>query len=336
MVRKEKVYNYSPIIITGIIFFLMFGLNSIFFMPLSLLGIDYSPSDFELNIDKTNIGFGESINISWSDSNNANYYALYQHNSNIFAVNSCILIENHLENNSYIISNLDFNNYYFRVVAINDYGYTLSNEVNVSVNRWIFTEIPDNTYFSYSSFNYMNNILQGYSYFTFIFNNLNATHYIMNADSLNYYPNATLESEVIDIMYINKSSREITNCISTAPLDTSFQNNTHAFILAPRNLELNETYIAYNLWESADHNYITTNFINYAVNNQIIYEASQSFNASITFFDLGEQISIQYHDTKFSGILLRLFVVLAVPILEAYIMLDISLINTNFNWNNWI
>jgi len=85
----------------------------------------------------TNADFPDAdgiFNLSWTISNGADSYSLYMHDSPITVIDSSLtLLLDHEATSTFPVSGLPNGEYYFVVVAHNQYGDTMSNNVHVTV-----------------------------------------------------------------------------------------------------------------------------------------------------------------------------------------------------------
>ncbi|MFX1455319.1 MAG: ABC transporter substrate-binding protein [Promethearchaeota archaeon] len=101
----------------------------------------FPPSAFILTTDADFPNDDGFFNLSWTSSDRADNYSLYMHNSPITSIEPTIsLIINQTATSPYLVSELSNGEYYFVVVAHNQYGDTLSNNVHVNVRP--IGEIP--------------------------------------------------------------------------------------------------------------------------------------------------------------------------------------------------
>jgi len=333
--RIKKIWkNWNVIILLGALFTILLLGNAIFFVPFYP-----NPKCFNVQISDTEIDIYESFEINWSNSQYADYYNIYLLNSNNEKYNSCMnpLVSN-LYNNSYIFDMyLQPANYYFLVVALNDNGYYESEVLNISVNKMLFTSIPNGTWFNYHGSSIESGIVQQYMDIFITYYNLNSTHYLIEVLNYDIAPNGTIIESFDGYLFLNKSSLIISNSINDDD-DSPFQNGTHAFFIAPSGLLLDDTFLAYNIFEGVDMNYtIYQESIDYGLSelNYVVKDCTNSFNSTLTFFDAGIQISTQTFDTSLTGVMLWFYQTLSVPPLSAYIFIELRLFNTNFNWNNY-
>lgn len=88
--------------------------------------VQYPPSEFFLFHDADFPDKDGAVNFSWSPSQGADTYELYINNS---------LYRDNITENSYIVSDLDTNDYKVYIYAVNDAGQRKSNEVMIYIRR---------------------------------------------------------------------------------------------------------------------------------------------------------------------------------------------------------
>lgn len=99
------------------------------------------PGNFSLSSDADNPDLDGNFTLSWSHSEDANNYSIYQHSSYISEINASLtLVKEGISQNNYTLNNYTLNNYlngtyYFIIRATNLVGSTLSNctSVNISI-----------------------------------------------------------------------------------------------------------------------------------------------------------------------------------------------------------
>jgi len=99
------------------------------------------PGNFSLTSDADNPDLDGNFTLSWSHSEDANNYSIYQHSSFISEINASLtLVKEGIIQNNYTLNNYTLNNYlngtyYFIIKATNLVGSTLSNctLVNISI-----------------------------------------------------------------------------------------------------------------------------------------------------------------------------------------------------------
>ena len=97
-----------------------------------------TPSPFSVSSDAGNPDDDGTFTLTWSLADGADNYSVYQHSSYITEINeSLIVLAEEITDLSLLLSGYPEGTYYFIVAAINEYGYTLSNCINVVV------QIPD-------------------------------------------------------------------------------------------------------------------------------------------------------------------------------------------------
>lgn len=126
-------YYYLGILCTELYIYYNLTINLI--LPPSL------PGNFSLTSDADNPDLDGNFTLSWSHSEDANNYSIYQHSSFISEINiSLTLIKEGIIQNNYTLNNYTLNNYingtyYFIIKATNLVGSTLSNctLINISI-----------------------------------------------------------------------------------------------------------------------------------------------------------------------------------------------------------
>ncbi|MFX1569419.1 MAG: TIR domain-containing protein [Promethearchaeota archaeon] len=92
------------------------------------------PGSFTLDTDADAPDKDGTFNLNWTASKNADNYSIYRYNRFITEINGSLTIEaNQTATSPFPITGLSTGNYYFVVVAYNETGETLSNNVNVTV-----------------------------------------------------------------------------------------------------------------------------------------------------------------------------------------------------------
>jgi len=93
------------------------------------------PESFILSTDADFPDDDGFFNLSWTISDGVDNYSLYMHNSQITVIDSSLtLLVDQTAVSPFSVSGLSNGEYYFVVVAYNQYGDTLSNNVHVTVN----------------------------------------------------------------------------------------------------------------------------------------------------------------------------------------------------------
>jgi len=98
------------------------------------------PGNFSLTSDAANPDLDGNFTISWSSSEDANNYSIYQHSSYISEINmSIILVKEGIIHNNYTLYNYTLSNYlngtyYFIILATNFVGSTLSNCISINIS----------------------------------------------------------------------------------------------------------------------------------------------------------------------------------------------------------
>ena len=94
------------------------------------------PGSFTLNTDAESPDIDGSFNLTWSESEGAINYSVYQHNSTITEINNSItLLSEGITGLVYPISGLNNGTYYYKIVAFNEFGNASSNCIQVIVER---------------------------------------------------------------------------------------------------------------------------------------------------------------------------------------------------------
>ncbi len=88
--------------------------------------VQYPPGTFILSHDADIPDKDGIVNFTWSPSQGADRYELYM---------NTLLYQNNITDTSYVVHNLDTNDYVVSVRAINDAGHRTSNEVVISIRR---------------------------------------------------------------------------------------------------------------------------------------------------------------------------------------------------------
>ena len=88
----------------------------------------------DLKVDYSEPNNLKDIVLSWSSSPNADNYSIYRYHSFITGFSSNLIeVKSGLKNNLSLISDLESGNYFFIIVAFNEYGNSTSNCVNITV-----------------------------------------------------------------------------------------------------------------------------------------------------------------------------------------------------------
>jgi len=96
--------------------------------------IEYPPGDFTALTDADSPDLDGSFYLNWSYSVGADNYSVFRSNIPISTPEGGILISSGLTTNSSLITNLECGMYYFAIVAFNETGMTISNNIMVNVN----------------------------------------------------------------------------------------------------------------------------------------------------------------------------------------------------------
>ncbi len=97
------------------------------------------PGSFTLTSDAGDPDSNGSFDLIWDDSEDADNYTVYQHDSYITDINeSLTILAEGIISSPYGISNLGNGIYYYKVVAFNEFGNASSNCIQINVSR----EIP--------------------------------------------------------------------------------------------------------------------------------------------------------------------------------------------------
>jgi uncharacterized delta-60 repeat protein len=98
--------------------------------------VQYPPEEFYLAANDEDPDTDGKINLTWTISNGAYNYSIYNHTGYIYKIdNNGTLVVDGLTNNSYLIESLANGEYYYAVVAINPAGQTTSNCTEIIVRR---------------------------------------------------------------------------------------------------------------------------------------------------------------------------------------------------------
>ncbi len=101
---------------------------------LDLYSLKWTPDDFYLDSDADTPELDGNFNLIWTSSQGADNYSVFTSNSYITDIDgSLTLIADQNATSPYSITGLSDGTYYYIVAAYNEYGYTLSNCINVTV-----------------------------------------------------------------------------------------------------------------------------------------------------------------------------------------------------------
>ncbi|MFX1371937.1 MAG: hypothetical protein ACFFCE_08760 [Promethearchaeota archaeon] len=102
---------------------------------ISAMSAEFLPGDFTLDSDALDLDPDGNFTLTWDFSDRANSYSVYVYSDPIDESNidSATLLATGITDNFYQITDYLNGTYYFIVVAYNDYGYTLSNCIEVEV-----------------------------------------------------------------------------------------------------------------------------------------------------------------------------------------------------------
>jgi len=93
----------------------------------------YPPGPFIINSDAGNPDKDGNFNLYWNISSGAEYYTVYRSDSEILTAGSGTAIIPDLPINTTLVTNITDGTYFFAVVAYNDTGSTLSNNLEITV-----------------------------------------------------------------------------------------------------------------------------------------------------------------------------------------------------------
>jgi len=103
---------------------------------LDLYSIEWAPGNFYLNSDADTPDLDGNFNLTWTISQGADNYSVFTSNSYITDIDgSLTLLAFQNATSPYSIIGLSNGTYYYIVAAYNEYGYTLSNCINVTIKK---------------------------------------------------------------------------------------------------------------------------------------------------------------------------------------------------------
>lgn len=111
----------------------------LFILTIQVLGLDLKnaqslPGEFQLSTDAGNPETDGEWHISWTESEGANYYNIYTSSQEFNDINDADKLPSDYSQPTSVKFTADVNsNHFFRVVAVNDNGMTLSNLLHVEV-----------------------------------------------------------------------------------------------------------------------------------------------------------------------------------------------------------
>jgi len=137
---KDNLTNYSYLVsslISGNYYILAVAFNNYGNISSNCIQVIVSipPGEFNLSANAGNPNRDGNFNLNWTISKGADNYSIYLSSSYIFQFSeSAILFKDNLTYYSYFVSSLISGNYFFLVVAFNNYGNISSNCIQVIVS----------------------------------------------------------------------------------------------------------------------------------------------------------------------------------------------------------
>ncbi len=157
------------------------------------------PGEFNLTKIAGNPEVDGTFNLNWTASYEANNYSVYQHDGFITTINDTIkLLASGATNNSYSFINTPIGDYYYKIIAFNDFGNRSSNYINVNVSRGP----PNAPILSLSGHEDYYDVCDGDGIYSLIWNNAEAA----NSYSIYASLNNIIQIDGDDIEIINNFS----------------------------------------------------------------------------------------------------------------------------------
>ena len=104
------------------------------YYKLAFIQYQSSPEEIYLISDAENPDYDGSFELSWNAPSYTDFYNIYEYTGYIYGVNESIRIDTVFVNNSYSINKASSGVYYYRVVAVNQYGSSTSECINATVD----------------------------------------------------------------------------------------------------------------------------------------------------------------------------------------------------------